>query len=200
MPGTGYNCDRPLLYWSAMALIDAGWRIDRLDLAGRHVPMPRVRDTLSGVVERWVRRNHRECGAAPLPEARPDLMIVAKSLSTLVYPHAAELGLKCALLTPVLRPADFDPTDTVIPVPLNMPSGESGRSSAPDGSVPGSHPAPLILAGTADGLFDERRARTLTSQVHTYEGANHSIEVPGDWRRSLGYLADVVNRVVAYAG
>ena len=28
MPGTGYNCDRPLLYWSAQALVEAGWRDD----------------------------------------------------------------------------------------------------------------------------------------------------------------------------
>lgn len=27
MPGTGYNCDRPLLYWSAQALVEAGWRV-----------------------------------------------------------------------------------------------------------------------------------------------------------------------------
>ena len=27
MPGTGYNCDRPLLYWSARLLVEAGWRI-----------------------------------------------------------------------------------------------------------------------------------------------------------------------------
>lgn len=32
MPGTGYNCDRPLLYWSAQALVEAGWRIDRMNV------------------------------------------------------------------------------------------------------------------------------------------------------------------------
>ena len=29
MPGTGYNCYRPLLYWSAQALVEAGWRTQR---------------------------------------------------------------------------------------------------------------------------------------------------------------------------
>ena len=32
MPGTGYNCDRSLLYWSAQALVEAGWRIDRMNV------------------------------------------------------------------------------------------------------------------------------------------------------------------------
>ena len=32
MPGTGYNCDRPLLYWSAQALVEAGWRVDRINV------------------------------------------------------------------------------------------------------------------------------------------------------------------------
>lgn len=32
MPGTGYNCDRPLLYWSAQALVEAGWRVDRMNV------------------------------------------------------------------------------------------------------------------------------------------------------------------------
>ena len=37
MPGTGYNCDRPLLYWSAQALVEAGWRIDRMQRFRRPV-------------------------------------------------------------------------------------------------------------------------------------------------------------------
>ena len=92
-----------------------------------------------------------------------------------------------ALLTPVLSPADFDPTRSVIPVPGD------------DDYEPGSAPEPLICAGTADPLFRSDRAHRLSGLVHEYPQANHSIEVPGRWRTSASYLDDVVARVEEFA-
>lgn len=71
--------------------------------------------------------------------------MVAKSLSTFIYPHVSRLGVPMALLTPVLSPADFDPTRSVIPVPGD------------DDYEPGSAPEPLICAGTADPLYRSDR-------------------------------------------
>jgi hypothetical protein len=44
-----------------------------------------------------------------------------------------------------------------------------------------------------------RRANALTPHVHEYPDANHSIEVPGHWRRSLDYLKEVTASVAQYA-
>ena len=34
---------------------------------------------------------------------------------------------------------------------------------------------------------------------YDYPDANHSIEVPGDWARSIDYLKDVTGRIVEYS-
>ena len=70
---------------------------------------------------------------------------------------------------------------------------KQGRSSARNS------PAPLICAGTADPFYDQARANALTPHVHEYPDANHSIEVPGHWRRSLDYLKEVTASVAQYA-
>ena len=56
MPGTGYNCDRPLLYYCAMALADAGWFVERLDVDAdlSKTPAPRIFSMLSGAVDDWL--------------------------------------------------------------------------------------------------------------------------------------------------
>ena len=136
----------------------------------------------------------------------PRLLLIGKSLTTMTYPHvASHYGLPFVLLTPVLHHADFDPSARVIPVPAvgddivaesEAPSvaearaiiraEQAGQSHAASSRYSG--PAPLIRARTADPFYDQARANALTPHVHEYPDANHSIEVPGHWRRSLDHL------------
>lgn len=185
MPGTGYNCDRPLLYYTAMALIEDGWYADRLDVNAdlSKTPATRIFAMLDEAVDRWLGAVRADAGDGDMPQ----LLIVGKSLSTFIYPHVARLGLPMALLTPVFSPADFDPARSVIPVPGDADYHASDA------------PAPLICAGTADPLYESGRAHRLSTLIHEYPRANHSIEVPGDWRTSMRYLGDVVEHVAAYA-
>ena len=111
--------------------------------------------------------------------------VVDEWLSTLSYPHSAKLGLRVVLLTPVLNPPPFDKHKSVIPAPLPGTVGS---------------PMPLICAGDADPYYDDAKAHLLTDHVHTYAGANHSIEVPDDWQTSLDYLKQVTQAIVDYAG
>ena len=147
----------------------------------------------------------------------PRLLLIGKSLTTMTYPHvASHYGLPFVLLTPVLHHADFDPSARVIPVPAvgddivaesEAPSvaearaiiraEQAGQSHAASSRYSG--PAPLICAGTADPFYDQARANALTPHVHEYPDANHSIEVPGHWRRSLDYLKEVTASVAQYA-
>ncbi|AEG43105.1 hypothetical protein L600_000100000360 [Isoptericola variabilis J7] len=55
---------------------------------------------------------------------------------------------------------------------------------------------PAVLAGgTADRLWDPAVAARSGARVVEVPGADHSLEVPGDWRRSLGALAEVTAAV-----
>ena len=252
MPGTGYTCDRPLLYWAGQALAQDGWRIDRMNVRNASDDLSTVIPVLDDAIDRWAAGVRDEAAAAG--RTTPRLLLVGKSLTTMTYPHvAAALGLPFALLTPVLRHADFDPSRRVIPVPAmgdaplaeddpalataRASAGLEGATATADGTsiltpaattmstisatvsvaatastasvvtasdapspvatYPG--PAPLVCAGTADPLYDRARARALTPHVHEYPDANHSIEVPGHWRRSLDYLKEVTASVAQYA-
>ena len=178
MPGTGYNCDRPLLYWAAQALAENGWRVDRMNVRNASDDLSVVTPVINGAIDGWVERVRTE-------DASGRLMLIGKSLTTLTYPHVARAHqLPFALLTPVINPADFDPTDQIIPV----------EEDGGDVAYPG--PAPLICAGP---FYDRAKANKLTSHVHEYPDANHSIEVPGHWRRSLDYLKEVTASVAQYA-
>ena len=182
MPGTGYNCDRPLLYWAAQALAENGWRVDRMNVRNASDDLSVVTPVINGAIDGWVERVRTE-------DASGRLMLIGKSLTTLTYPHVARAHqLPFALLTPVINPADFDPTDQIIPV----------EEDGGDVAYPG--PAPLICAGTADPFYDRAKANKLTSHVHEYPDANHSIEVPDDWQTSLDYLKQVTQAIVDYAG
>lgn len=220
MPGTGYNCDRPLLYWSAQALVEAGWRIDRMNVRNASDDLSTVIPVLNQAIDGWVAAA-RESGAGKAGDSDtpsgPRLLLIGKSLTTMTYPHvASHYGLPFVLLTPVLHHADFDPSARVIPVPAvgddivaesEAPSVAearaiiraelAGQSHAASSRYSG--PAPLICAGTADPFYDRARANALTPHVYEYPDANHSIEVPGHWRRSLDYLKEVTASVAQYA-
>jgi hypothetical protein len=118
------------------------------------------------------------------------MLLIGKSLTTLAYGHARELGIPMALFTPVLNPAPFDPSGQRIAVP----SREMGEGTG-DEAVR----KPLICAGTADPYYDADRAHALSADVSEFPGANHSIEVPGDWQRSLEYLSGTVAALARYA-
>ncbi|MBW3080999.1 hypothetical protein [Bifidobacterium saguinibicoloris] len=256
MPGTGYNCDRPLLYWSAQALVESGWRIDRMNVANASDDLSTVIPVINEAIDGWVASVRAAYAAslasdsvgtdvaatgearvssvsvgtdAMMPPRSPRLLLIGKSLTTMTYPHVAtRYGLPFVLLTPVLHHADFDPSARVIPVPRvgddiiaesDAPSVDVAKAVlAADSSgvasdalamgeaelerwrvsrYPG--PAPLVCAGTADPFYDRVRANALTPHVHEYPDANHSIEVPGHWRRSLDYLKEVAASVAQYA-
>ena len=223
MPGIGYTVDRPLLYWASQALAAEGWYVDRLALTlTEDVEFPEMIACMERVIDVWKAksvaratvavhhapaddatdnaqdsadpaasgdsRNHSvssdSTDSAVSVDTAPKLLVVTKSLSTLSFPHAAREGLHVALLTPVLNPPPFDVHKSVIPAPL--PGAEHA-------------PKPLICAGTADPYFDEAKAHLLTERVCTYPDANHSIEVPGDWARSIYYLKDITGRIVEYS-
>ena len=180
MPGTGYNCDRPLLYWSAQALVEAGWRIDRMNVRNASDDLSTVIPVLNQAIDGWVAAA-RESGAGKAGDSGdgvaaddsatvladgaagspnrdsdtpsgPRLLLIGKSLTTMTYPHvASHYGLPFVLLTPVLHHADFDPSARVIPVPA-VGDDIVAESEAPSVAEARAiiRQLPILRPGTAD--------------------------------------------------
>ncbi|GAA1625804.1 alpha/beta fold hydrolase [Georgenia ruanii] len=95
-------------------------------------------------------------------------LVIGKSLGSLIAPLAADMRVPGIWLTPLMRNADV--------------LAGLARQEAPS----------LLIGGTADPLWDGDAARRTGHQVLEIEGANHSLEFPGDARRSVAALANVV--------
>ena len=113
------------------------------------------------------------------PEARH--LVVAKSLGTLALPAAAELGMSGAWLTPLLE-GPAAPT-------LRPAIGELVAAGVPT----------LLAGGTGDSLWSTEHARASGACVLDIDGADHALEVPGDWRASLHALDRVTTAVADLA-
>ena len=194
MPGTGYTCDRPLLYWSAQMLAQTGWHVDLLNVHNTKDDLSEVTPVIETAIDEWhaaaQAQAQAQAQAADAGLLQPRMLLIGKSLTTLAYGHARKLGIPMALFTPVLNPAPFDPSGQRIAVPSREEDAGAGVETARK---------PLICAGSADPYYDADRAHALSEDVHEFPGANHSIEVPGDWQRSLEYLSGTVAALARYA-
>jgi hypothetical protein len=113
------------------------------------------------------------------PEARH--LVVAKSLGTLALPVASELGMPGAWLTPLLEGPAAPPLRTAI--------RELVTSGVPT----------LLAGGTGDSLWSTEHAQASGARVLDIAGADHSLEVPGQWRASLHALGQVTTAVADLA-
>lgn len=99
--------------------------------------------------------------AAP---AAPQTVVVAKSIGTRAASWANQRGYAGIWLTPLL----------VDPLVLD--------ALVADG------PAALSVGGTADQLWDPDAAARLRGEVVQVEGADHALQIAGDWRASMDAL------------
>ncbi|WP_432541355.1 alpha/beta hydrolase [Kineococcus sp. SYSU DK002] len=150
LPGRGYDVDQPVLRAVRDELVVAGRRV--LALSWAQGP-PRPQDVPALV--RFLLDDLRPC------------LVVAKSLTTLGLPVAADRGLPGIWLTPLLDRPDV------------------GLAAAR------SHPRTLLVGGTADPLWDRVLAHESDREVLELDGADHALEHPGDPVRTAEDLARV---------
>ena len=165
LPGIRYSTDKPLLYYPAQILSARGWlvRSCALDLDGLTLAQA------GGIATEALQR-----AVEGLPRVR-EVLVIAKSVSTLAFEEASRRGFRAVLLTPLLQ------------------SSEALVTPHPEG------PEPLLAGGTADGFWDEDAARAVSSRVLSFPGANHSLEVPDDWPRSIDILRGTLDALADYA-
>lgn len=95
-------------------------------------------------------------------------LLVGKSMGSLVLPLAAVHNLPGVWFTPLVR------YDQVVEALANL--------TAPT----------LLIGGTADEMWDGDAARASGHHVIEIEGADHSLEFPGDVKHSISALGEVV--------
>ena len=186
-PGLGYRATMPLLHYTQRALHERGADILRLDLAYDLDPdFPREDPSARRT---WIRDDARSAyEAAARQGPYRDVVLVGKSLGTLALTDILERDEQqpspaCVWLTPLLNDASLVET------------------------IRHRRPPSLFVIGTADPLYDgtlvdDLAARTGRRSV-VVEGADHSLEIPGDMPTTLqamqaylsalaGFLANLV--------
>jgi len=115
----------------------------------------------------------RRCADTALNQAPDDrpVLVVAKSLGTLALPWAVENGLPGAWLTPLLREAAV------------VTAAEAARQPT------------LLVGGTADPHWQPSAATGPGITLMELPGADHGLQHPGDWRRSLLDQVEIFERV-----
>jgi len=103
-------------------------------------------------------------------------LVVAKSITTLALPTATEQGLPGAWLTPLLDEPGL-------------------RATLETSTVPA-----LLVGGTADPAWDSELVHMLeTPEALELEGADHSLQYPGDPRSSIDALMVITDRIRRFA-
>jgi hypothetical protein len=154
LPGRGYDADQPVLRVVREELLSAGHRVLTLFWDGQ-APTP---------------EQAPELVHALLRDVRPSFL-VAKSLTTLGLPVAADCALAGIWLTPL----------------LNHPA--VGLAAAR------SNPRTLLVGGTADPSWNRTLAHESDREVLELVGADHALEFPGDPDATAAALETLRSRV-----
>ena len=147
------------------------WVGEMLGALGWHVQAVRwTPDDSPGAAPHEFAANAAEQAFAASPEADHRL-IVAKSFSTLCIPWAEEADIPGIWLTPLL-------TDDRVRSTI-------GTSSKDD----------LFIGGSLDKLWDGGRKSETAGTFFEVPGADHSLQIPNDWRSSQQAQAKVFQRM-----
>lgn len=175
LPGFGYHCDMPLLYFTAAQLVTDGADVLLVDYA--YDSNPEYLAANAATREVWLQADVTaayNAAAAKRPYER--ITVVAKSLGTRALAHllASSPAARpwAVWYTPILSDANV--------------ARELQRSGSPS----------LVVVGTADPYYDAVALRAAGQSpgvtVLAIEAADHSLELPGDVVKSARVLADVL--------
>ncbi|HEX2906811.1 MAG TPA: alpha/beta family hydrolase [Phototrophicaceae bacterium] len=166
LPGRGYTCNHPVLYYLRHAGIERGYDVLSIEYAFQVASRDLDADSLTALAEDVLVATQ-----AVLARGYQRVCIAGKSLGT---PLAGELARTI--------------TSGAVSLLLLTPIG---------GALQGLGDCPtLAIIGTADPLYTPELVSayddhpTITWQV--YDGLNHSLEMPGDWRASLAVLPEII--------
>ncbi len=177
-PGLGYGKDRPLLYYAGKLAMQAGYEL----LSLSYGELPKVERPKNGMLDR---EGLEQCFKlacdrvfARLDEegipADSELLFISKSIGTVIgssYAASHNLAPRQILYTPVARTFAYP------------------------------QPSSVSFHGTADPWFGneecERLCRESQVELHSFEGANHSLE-SGDIGKDIENLREIMRMTGAF--
>ena len=178
-PGNHYGMDGPLLYYPCEMLQATGWDTLALSYGFQTAVQELGDEALPGLISECTAALHRALSARSYPR----IALLGKSLGAglvayLCGAEAALAGAPAAYLTPALGTPLFDPL--------------LARTSQPA----------LLAMGTADRFYDPQALERLKAarpfELVLVEGADHSMDVPGDLAASLRAVQQVVTAVLEF--
>jgi hypothetical protein len=178
-PGLNYSADMPLLYFPGRLLSNMGY--DVLQVRADYTNAEFQSLGRADQVARLTVDARAALMAGKTQRAYPQLVLVGKSIGTLALAglmgDAAAAGATTIWLTPLLR----------------YPALVEAAIKA------GSHA--LFACGTGDSTYDpvalQRIQAATEAPALLCEGANHSLELPGDILRSVEYLRQLLQAISA---
>ncbi len=181
LPGYGYRCFGPVLYYPTLSALSLG--ADVLWAEYAYDREPEYRRLRSTERREWLASDSRAAVDSALAQ-RPyrRVTMIGKSIGTLAMGQllSVDARLKAAKaiwLTPLLRNEE-----------LRERLGEVGNQS-------------LFVSGSADPQYDPEFAAVLRERSMSlllFEGADHSLEVPGDVPRCLEIVRELADAVLGF--
>ena len=173
LPGIGYTCDKPLLYYSGKLAKSLGWEVIPVPYTGFPAKVRGDRKRMRESFEIALRQTEDMLRTVDWRQYDP-VCFVSKSIGTAVAVRYADaLGIPC-------RHVLFTPLEETFSVPV--------RDA-------------VAFHGTADPWADTDRIRSLCEgagiPLYTTENANHSLET-GDVPQDIRNLENVMRQVKLY--
>lgn len=175
LPGLGYTCDMPLLYYTVSLLLDSGADVLQVEYdysreSGYRSLSP------GGRTLRLIADAAAACRAALGQRPYRRATVVGKSLGTRAMPHLladtlGQIAARSIWYTPLLNE-------------------ERVRMHLCDSREP-----TLVAIGTDDAHYSATTVAAIRSEVVVIAGADHGMEVAGDIVRSVQALESVMRAV-----
>lgn len=169
-PGIGYNCDKPLLYYSRRLAQNAGYDIFPITYSFKKSGLKGNPEKMREAAGELMRQTEKALQGLRLKEYE-DILFISKSLGTAIaarYAFEHDLNVRHILFTPLEQTFEY---------PVNIS---------------------IAFSGTADLWADTERITKLCGEsdipLTVIDGANHSLET-GDILKNIEILRDVLEQV-----
>ncbi len=166
-PGIGYNCDKPLMYYSSKLAAKMGYDTVRLSFSGFDKSSKGNDEKMCSAADHALMQSEEQLESITFTDY-DRIVFIGKSIGTaaaLMYREKHSINAECIMYTPL----EFD------------------FEYQTEGCV--------FFHGTSDQWADTANIKKLCAEhnvpLHLYENANHSIET-GDNAVDLSYLSDVL--------
>lgn len=179
LPGYGYNCDMPLLYFTVSHLLDQGAEVLQVDYDYSRLPAYRALDAEER--QRWLVADvTAACQAALAQREYQRITLIGKSLGTRAMAHllTTEEALQSAATVWFTPPWHEEPVHACL--------------------LAARQPA-LVVIGTADLYYDPELiaeiGRAINGELVVVADAEHGLEITGDVVRSVQAVEQAIRAV-----